>query len=43
VPKASKGNTSTTIWIFLSNEFILKSKSRDNRLMNIHDLMNKKK
>ena len=28
-------------WIFC-NEFILKIKSCDNRLMNIHDLMNKK-
>ena len=26
----------------LCNEFILKIKSRDNRLVNIHDLMNKK-
>ena len=36
-----KGDTTTTIWIFC-NEFILKIKSRDNRLMNIHDLMSKK-
>jgi hypothetical protein len=36
------GDITTTIWI-CCNEFILKIKSRDNRLMNIYDLMNKKK
>ena len=37
-----KGDTSTTIWIICNEYFFFSNKSRDNHVMNFHDLMNKK-